>query len=263
MSQLGMLHIAMADLRLWQGRPADAHTWALGALHRLAGSDRGLLMASLLAVAARAEADMSGDRADELVTTLAAELPQTVMLTTLAEAHLAVAQAELSRAAGPDPQMWATAAQRWADLRCPYPMAYAQWRQAEALLNTRRRRASAAQLLRRAHHVATRLDARPMREELERSAQRARLTLTAATTDPTDADSSAAEHAPFSLTRRELEVLGRLATGCTNRQIAKALYISEKTVSIHVSRVLTKLGVPNRAAAAALAHRDGLVSRSA
>jgi len=53
MSQLGMLHVAIADLRLWQGRPADAHEWALRALLRLVGSGRGLMIASLLAVAAR------------------------------------------------------------------------------------------------------------------------------------------------------------------------------------------------------------------
>jgi DNA-binding NarL/FixJ family response regulator len=49
-----------------------------------------------------------------------------------------------------------------------------------------------------------------------------------------------------------------LAHGRTNREIARSLYISEHTVSIHVSRILDKLGVGNRASAAATAHRDGL-----
>src|SRR6185295_15102745 len=55
------------------------------------------------------------------------------------------------------------------------------------------------------------------------------------------------------LTAREREVLEVLATGATNLQIAERLFISKKTVSVHVTNLLAKLGVPNRGAAAALA----------
>ena len=55
------------------------------------------------------------------------------------------------------------------------------------------------------------------------------------------------------LTAREREVLDVLAAGATNRTIAQRLFISEKTVSVHVTNVLAKLGVANRGEAAALA----------
>jgi DNA-binding CsgD family transcriptional regulator/tetratricopeptide (TPR) repeat protein len=59
------------------------------------------------------------------------------------------------------------------------------------------------------------------------------------------------------LTDRERDVLGLLVEARTNRQIAGQLYISEKTVSVHVSNILAKLSVRSRAEAAAVARRDG------
>lgn len=61
------------------------------------------------------------------------------------------------------------------------------------------------------------------------------------------------------LTGRELEVLAHVATGMTNREIAEALVISEKTVSRHLSNMFTKLGVSSRAAATAYAFTHDLV----
>jgi DNA-binding NarL/FixJ family response regulator len=57
------------------------------------------------------------------------------------------------------------------------------------------------------------------------------------------------------LTTREREVLAQLATGRSNREIARALRVSEKTVKAHVSSVLAKLGVADRTQAALLAVR--------
>ena len=61
------------------------------------------------------------------------------------------------------------------------------------------------------------------------------------------------------LTQRELQVLGLIATGRTNRAIAADLVISEKTVARHVSNILTKLGLSSRSAATAYAYEHDLV----
>ncbi len=62
-----------------------------------------------------------------------------------------------------------------------------------------------------------------------------------------------------SLTAREREVLALLAEGRTNEQIATELYMSPKTASVHVSRIIAKLGAANRTEAAAVARRVGLL----
>ena len=64
------------------------------------------------------------------------------------------------------------------------------------------------------------------------------------------------------LTRREREVLGLIADGRTNRQIAGRWFITEKTASVHVSSILSKLGAANRGEAAALAHRAGFAGET-
>lgn len=60
------------------------------------------------------------------------------------------------------------------------------------------------------------------------------------------------------LTAREAEVLGLLATGATNKEIAARLVVSQKTVARHLSNIFTKIGVSTRAAATAYAFRHGL-----
>jgi DNA-binding NarL/FixJ family response regulator len=86
-------------------------------------------------------------------------------------------------------------------------------------------------------------------------ARRARLDLArpppAAAAAPTPAEQ-------LGLTPREAEVLALVAAGRSNRQIAQALFISPKTISVHVSSILAKLGVAGRVEAAAIAHRLGL-----
>ena len=66
---------------------------------------------------------------------------------------------------------------------------------------------------------------------------------------------------PAGLTAREVEVLARVAAGASNRDIATALVISQKTVARHLSNIFSKLGVTSRTEAAAFAFTHGLTSR--
>ncbi|MEU8526999.1 response regulator transcription factor [Streptomyces sp. NPDC048629] len=65
------------------------------------------------------------------------------------------------------------------------------------------------------------------------------------------------------LTAREREVLSHLGSGLSNGQIARRLQVVEGTVKAHVSSVLARLGVDNRAAAAVVAHEAGIVPPAA
>jgi DNA-binding NarL/FixJ family response regulator len=65
----------------------------------------------------------------------------------------------------------------------------------------------------------------------------------------------------FGLSRRELEVLALIAEGRSNPEIGRQLFITRKTVAVHVSNILTKLGVSGRVEAAAAAIRLGLTER--
>jgi DNA-binding NarL/FixJ family response regulator len=60
---------------------------------------------------------------------------------------------------------------------------------------------------------------------------------------------------PNGLTKREAQILGLVSKGMRNSAIAKRLFLSTKTVDHHVSAILTKLGVPSRAEAAAMARK--------
>jgi len=64
------------------------------------------------------------------------------------------------------------------------------------------------------------------------------------------------------LSRRELEVLGMIARGSTNREAAAKLFITEATVKTHMLHIFAKLGVKDRAAAVAAAYETGLLKRA-
>ena len=178
------------------------------------------------------------------------------------EAWLAVGTAEQARAHGADdPALWQAAAEQWDALGRPYCAASARWRQAEALVASEQRPA-AAEVAVQALGVADGLGAGWLSGELQGLCARARLELagSAASTNgngsvAADDDRQGDAELPFGLTPRELQVLTLIAEGATNRQIGAALFMAEKTASVHVSRILNKLGVRSRTQAAAMAHR--------
>ncbi|GII01598.1 response regulator [Planobispora takensis] len=65
--------------------------------------------------------------------------------------------------------------------------------------------------------------------------------------------------APAELSERERAVLGLVARGCTNKETAAELFISETTVKTHLAHIYTKLGVSDRASAVATAYSRGLL----
>jgi DNA-binding CsgD family transcriptional regulator len=129
-----------------------------------------------------------------------------------------------------------------------YVAADARLRLAEAMLALRHRR-EAGMLLREAHAMAAEMGALRLRDEVATVAGAARVTLT----EP----KVAAQSNGHGLTHREQEVLAHLVAGRSYGEIADALFISEKTVSVHVSNVLRKTGTGSRVEAAAWARRSG------
>jgi DNA-binding NarL/FixJ family response regulator len=162
--------------------------------------------------------------------------------------------AELARIEEPPPaEPWLAMVERWTELGLPYRVAYAQWRAAEAMIAAGERGPDVRDLLVAAAATAGRLGARPLGDAVAQLSRRAKLSPSPA------ADGAAAEDGrAFGLTEREYDVLLLVAAGKTNRAIGQALFMSEKTASVHVSHILAKLGVANRAEAAGVAHTLGI-----
>jgi DNA-binding CsgD family transcriptional regulator len=150
-------------------------------------------------------------------------------------------------------QLWREAAAAWQDtvnafdFGYRYEVARSRYRWAEALLGAGEREAAeveAAEALSEAQDMG----AQPLAGAVRALARRARLDL------PGVRRATAS-----TLTDREEEVLGLVAQGLSNRQIGERLFISTKTVSVHVSNLLAKLGASGRAEAVSLAHQRGLL----
>ncbi|HEX5560046.1 MAG TPA: LuxR C-terminal-related transcriptional regulator, partial [Nocardioidaceae bacterium] len=198
------------------------------------------------------------DEVDELlqhaVTTAQRGRPRFAELGPEGRAWLARAHAEHARAHGrPDVKAWTAAVEEFGDWY-PYEQARSRWRLAEALLDAGERE-TAAEELRLAHATARRLGAVPLENGVVELARRARLDLTGA-----ESDTAAREPSP--LTPREAAVLALVAEGLTNRQVGERLFISDKTVSVHLSNVMAKLGASGRTEAVSVAYRRGLLQPS-
>jgi DNA-binding CsgD family transcriptional regulator/tetratricopeptide (TPR) repeat protein len=266
----GPLFSGLAELALWRGDPEQARQLVAEGVPLAEANPR--YAAPLYVLGVRVEADRaelararhSGAAVPDDGTAAAllgrareaAEGPAAAGLPDLPGWHAAAAAERTRRDGRPDPAAWATAVAAWERLGRPYRLAYARFRQAEALLAAAGDRDAAAEALRRAAAVTGRLGARLLDAEVKALAQRARLDLAehaAATAAGTPAPAE-----PLGLTPREAEVLALVAAGRSNRQIAETLFISPKTASVHVSNILAKLGVAGRVEAAAVAHRLGL-----
>jgi DNA-binding NarL/FixJ family response regulator len=175
---------------------------------------------------------------------------------------VALGKAELSRLSGSSsPAGWADAASEADALQHAHEAAYSRFRQAEAILLSRGSRSAAQAAAVEAHRVAREMGAAPLQREIERLAVRSRLDLgsqSAAPKSPSGAGPLSLA-IPFRLTPREQDVLELLTLGRTNREIATDLFISEKTASVHVSNIKSKLGANGRAEIAAIAVRLNLV----
>jgi predicted ATPase/DNA-binding CsgD family transcriptional regulator len=231
------LHALRIDAALASGEPDDGVAAALAGLAdpKLDANPR---YAWPIVVAASRLTDPA---VRSTVASLAARLetryPAEVAGAAEVAARLATGPAEL-------PLWEAAVAARRTDGR-PYPLAHTLVGLATAAAGAGDR-AGAAAALAEAGAIAADLDVRPLREEVATLGRRVGVR-------------GAVGAGPDVLTAREREVLRLVAQGHSNSRIAKELYLSPKTVSVHVSRIIAKLEVANRIEAAAVAHRLGLI----
>lgn len=161
---------------------------------------------------------------------------------------VARARADYGRLTGDnDPELWRAAVAEFG-YGHRFEIARSRWRLAEALAGRGDRPAATAEAV-AALAEAQAMGARPLAAAVQDLGRRARLDLPG--TEPATG---------VVLTGREEEVLRLVADGLTNRQIGERLFISGKTVSVHISNVLAKLGAGGRAEAVAVAHRRGLLA---
>ncbi|MFL1446483.1 helix-turn-helix transcriptional regulator, partial [Nocardiopsis protaetiae] len=205
------------------------------------------------AAARAAEAGSGGGDRARRVMAMAVKTTETMDVTGPPQrAHRARVLAYAAELDDTDPagrlDLWEQAVTAWEGTPMPLHLAAARLRTARAAVAAGERD-RARELVRAAHATAERHGAAPLAASAADLARRIGVGLT---------DEAPAPAAPAGLTARELEVARLLAAGSTNARIAQELFISAKTASVHVSNILAKLGVPNRATAGARLRELGL-----
>jgi DNA-binding CsgD family transcriptional regulator/tetratricopeptide (TPR) repeat protein len=263
-----------AQLAAREGRFDDARAAIDRGLDVIRDSEDGERHVHIVTVGVQVEAE-AAERARDLGQPVALERTE-ALLAELERAEAKPAQwaegapyAQLARAeagrvryahdgSAPDPAAWSVPAETLTALGLKYPAAYARLHEAESWLLAGDREAATTALA-AAGEMAQAMGANHLIEETDALGRRGRLR--AATVGPlpdaVDGDDPAQA---LGLTPRELEVLLLVAEGRTNKEIGATLFMSEKTASVHVSRILAKLDVGGRVEAAAVAHRLGLTA---
>jgi DNA-binding CsgD family transcriptional regulator/tetratricopeptide (TPR) repeat protein len=174
---------------------------------------------------------------------------------TVQPALAALFAAEVGRTEGSENvlQLWRTAVATCAGAGMEWEQQLASWRLGSALIDTATKGTEAAEVLRGVHQYADQQGALPLTTAVEEVAAGAHISLTR----PKPPPSGLVPAAFAGLTEREKEVLAHLVAHRTNAEIAEALFISEKTVSVHVSNLLRKTACRSRREVAALARRVG------
>ncbi|MFI7062664.1 AAA family ATPase [Kribbella sp. NPDC050124] len=256
-----------AELLAAEGEAERAFDWLVSREAEMVGADNqqeplGIAHAAAAAAcAARDAGDLAGaDRVVGVLDDLVERLPRapfsTAHIDPLSRArHQAVFEAQVARAHDDEGQaaLWRLAADRCQESGMPWHEARSRVRAAEAMIVDGSPRSAVRDELRRAHMIAADLGAAPLVSELEGLARVARIDLREPVVEVADAPERS--DALSGLTSREREVLAHLVAGRSNREIGKALFISGKTVSVHVSSILRKTGTASRTEAAVLAER--------
>ena len=247
----GVVAQARAELLLALEKPADALAVIDEALAVDPNTDDAFYRPVLCGIAvAAAEQIDDRERAASYLALLNGMLDgrEAGVVPPLALAEQATATARAHALAGDDSAgAWEAAALRWATIGDAFREAEARQRWAASLPDATTGEEVEA-VLRAASDTAKRLGAARLAKAVDETAHARRISI----------DEPVRARATAGLTPREREVLVHLAEGRTNRQIADALFISDKTASVHVSNILAKLGVSNRGEAAAAARRQNL-----
>jgi DNA-binding CsgD family transcriptional regulator/tetratricopeptide (TPR) repeat protein len=196
--------------------------------------------------------DAAAARAIEAIRGTADDTPR---LTQLAQALATHLEAELAHATAQDSAvMWADVVERWRLVgHVPY-LAQSLVRLAAGYLQAQDRESGAAALV-EALHIASRLRAEQLRSQIVELAHGHRVQVAGAA----PGQGLRGEGRLSALTPRELEVLRLVAQGMSDVEIGNSLFISRKTVSVHVSHILAKLNVNSRIKATAIAYEDGVL----